>query len=90
MSHRDAFQAFNSHRYFLSLSACEGFGLAPLEAMACGCAVAAFEAGGGSEYMRAGLNCESVGYPDLDALADGLAALISDDEREENRRAGSC
>jgi hypothetical protein len=83
VSHRDAFQAFKSHRYVLSLSACEGFGLVPLEAMACGCAVAAFEAGGGSEYMRAGLNCESVGYPDLDALADGLAALISDDERAE-------
>ena len=83
MNHRDAFESFKSHRYVLSLSPCEGFGLVPLEAMASGCAVAAFEGGGGSEYMRAGLNCESAGYPDLDALADGFAALISDDERAE-------
>lgn len=36
---------------FLALSEREGFGLPPLEAMACGCLVVGFHGGGGREFM---------------------------------------
>jgi hypothetical protein len=42
-----------SSAVFLALSEREGFGLPPLEAMACGCLVVGFHGGGGREFMMA-------------------------------------
>ncbi|MGQ0721748.1 MAG: glycosyltransferase [Candidatus Eiseniibacteriota bacterium] len=77
--HRDLFAPMQAYRYVLSLSGSEGFGLMPLEAMLCGCAVVGFHAHGGKQYMVAGRNCEVVGYPDFDGLVDGLARVATDD-----------
>lgn len=41
---------------FLATGYPEGFGLPPLEAMACGCVVVGFSGGGGLEYMEDGEN----------------------------------
>ncbi len=41
---------------FLATGYPEGFGLPPLEAMACGCVVVGFSGGGGLEYMTHGIN----------------------------------
>ena len=41
-------------RYLVSLSAAEGFGLVPLEAMAMGTTIIGFDGFGGREYMRSG------------------------------------
>ena len=69
------------HRYFLWLSAVEGFGLPPLEAMMCGAAVAGFHGGGGNSYFRSGWkqNALVCGYPDFRRLAALFAKLLTDD-----------
>jgi hypothetical protein len=79
LSQRELLEKMQGYRYVLSLSACEGFGLGPLEAMLCGCAVVGFHALGGKDYMEPGRNCEAVGYPEFAQLADALARILSDD-----------
>jgi hypothetical protein len=81
LPHGEVLKKMNENRYLLSLSACEGFGLQPLEAMACGCAVAGFSGCGGREYMRDGINCEYTEYPDFAGLADRLANLLREPDR---------
>ena len=68
----------SENRYFLSLSAVEGFGLVPLEAMMCGTATVGFH-GCGGDYFRNGENALVCGYPDFRRLADLFAGLLSDD-----------
>jgi hypothetical protein len=65
-----------SVRYLLSLTAAEGFGLVPLEAMAMGTTVVGFDAFGGRHYMRSGQNCLARAYPDIEGVANDLIALI--------------
>jgi glycosyltransferase involved in cell wall biosynthesis len=64
-----------SSAFFLATGFREGFGLPPLEAMACGAIVVGFRAGGGAEYAR-----QENGFwvPDEDtlALADKLIELL--------------
>jgi hypothetical protein len=81
LPHAGVLQEMMKYRYLVSLSACEGFGLQPLEAMACGCAVAGFSACGGKDYMRPGVNCEYADYPDFEGLADQLAGLLKEPDR---------
>lgn len=81
LPHRELLKKMMQSRYLLSLSACEGFGLQPLEAMACGCAVTGFSGCGGREFMRPGINCESTDYPDFSGLADRLADLLRNPDR---------
>jgi glycosyltransferase involved in cell wall biosynthesis len=50
LSEGDVAEAMGKADVFLSLSRLEGFGLAPLEAMAAGCVVAGFTGIGGREY----------------------------------------
>jgi glycosyltransferase involved in cell wall biosynthesis len=83
LSHPELLDRMSRNRYLLSLSPREGFGLAPLEAMAAGCTVVGFHGGGGLEYMRPGENCEVVAYPALEQVADRLGAVIADEARAE-------
>jgi len=76
---------------FLSLSHKESLGLPPLEAMACGCLVAGFHGGGGSEYANA-QNGWWAENGDWKVCVDGLAAALdllqsSGEELEVRRRA---
>lgn len=81
MSHRDLLATMGAHRYFLTLSPCEGFGLLPLEAMACGCTVLGFHGNGGTGYMESGRNCAVVGYPDMEGLCIAVASVLLEEGR---------
>lgn len=61
--------------FFLATGFREGFGLPPLEAMACGAMVVGFRAGGGAEYARQD-NGFWVTDEDTFALADKLIDLL--------------
>ena|SRR5258705_3259523 len=61
--------------FFLATGFREGFGLPPLEAMACGAMVVGFRAGGGAEYARQD-NGFWVTNEDTLALADKLIELL--------------
>jgi len=65
-------------RYLLCLSAAEGFGLVPLEAMALGTLVLGYDGFGGSEYMRNGDNCAVARYADIELVAAQLIAAVRD------------
>lgn len=55
---------FGTARIFISLSAREGLGLPPAEAMASGCYVIGFTGGGGREFMLPEF-CSPIDYPNL-------------------------
>lgn len=61
---------------FISTSWWEGFGLPPLEAMACGCAVITSDSGGVNEYAVAEENCLMFPPKDEDALQKQLCRLV--------------
>ena len=65
-----------SVRYLLMLSAAEGFGLVPLEAMAMDTVVAGYDAFGGRHYMRNGENCLVAPYPEIERVVDALIAAV--------------
>ena len=67
-------------RYFLTLSAAEGFGLVPLEAMALGTVVIGYDGYGGRQYMRAGENCAVAPYPDIDRVIELLIEVVRSPE----------
>jgi len=64
-------------RYLVTLSAAEGFGLVPLEAMAMGTTIIGFDGFGGREYMRPGKNCLVTPYPDIEGVAERLVAALN-------------
>jgi len=68
-------------RHFLALSAAEGFGLVPLEAMALGTTVIGYDGFGGRQYMRPGENCAVAAYPQIERVADLLIAAVEQPER---------
>lgn len=78
-SHHDFRALLGGYRYILALSPLEGFGLIPLEAMAAGCTVVGFHAGGGEDYMRPGQNCDVSRYPLLDDAVTRFAAVLTDE-----------
>ncbi len=63
---------------FVSASWREGFGLPPLEAMACGAPVVLTDSGGVREYARSGENCLMVPVRDPAALAEAMYRVLSD------------
>jgi glycosyltransferase involved in cell wall biosynthesis len=77
LSHTDFLARIGACRYLVSLSAAEGFGLVPLEAMAMGTTVIGFDGFGGREYMRSGKNCLVTRYPDIEGVAEQLAAALN-------------
>jgi glycosyl transferase family 1 len=68
-------------RYLLTLSAAEGFGLVPLEAMAMGTMVIGYDGFGGRHYMRPNENCAVVPFPQIEHVAEQLLDAISNPER---------
>lgn len=52
----DIAEVYNRTNIFISTSWWEGFGLPPLEAMACGCSVISSDSGGVNEYIADGKN----------------------------------
>jgi len=75
---KDIADVMNSSDIYIFTSLWEGFGLPPLEAMGCGCAVVASDAGGISEYAVNGENALIYPPADTDALYDAIVRLIED------------
>jgi glycosyltransferase involved in cell wall biosynthesis len=63
---------------FVSASWREGFGLPPLEAMACGVPVVLTDSGGVREYANSGENCLLVPIREPAALAEAMYRVLSD------------
>lgn len=63
----------------------EGFGLPPLEAMACGAAVIVTDSGGVREYARDGDNCLLVPAGDVAALARAIERVSTEPSASELR-----
>jgi len=81
IAHRELLARIGSVRYLLMLSAAEGFGLVPVEAMALGTIVAGYDAFGGRHYMRTGENCLVAPYPEIERVVDALIAVIDAPDR---------
>jgi glycosyltransferase involved in cell wall biosynthesis len=79
--HRDLLTQLGRFRYFLTLSATEGFGLVPLEAMAMGAVVVGYDGFGGRHYMRPGDNCLVAPHPQIESVAELLIDAMHDSER---------
>jgi hypothetical protein len=82
--HREVLRMLGERRFFVTLSAAEGFGLPALEAMAMGATVVGFDGFGGREYMRPGTNCLVRPFPDVDGVADAIRLFSSDPRRAES------
>jgi L-malate glycosyltransferase len=75
---------YNQSRVFLNSSNLEGFGLACVEAMACGCALVTTSNGGSDDYALHGETALVSEAEDASALADHIASLLVDDETRES------
>ena len=75
----DIATAYSSSDIFISTSWWEGFGLPPLEAMACGCAVICSNSGGVNEFVVTGENCLTFEPKDEDALIKAIMRLANDE-----------
>ncbi|WP_051263119.1 glycosyltransferase family 4 protein [Tuberibacillus calidus] len=71
---------FNRYKYFLTLSETEGFGLMPLEAMACGACVIGYDGSGGRDYFTEDNACV-VPSGDDESLIEKMHALLCDPKR---------
>jgi L-malate glycosyltransferase len=70
---------YNGSRMFLQPSRFEGFGLAAVEAMACGCALVTTDNGGSRDYAVDGETALVSAPGDCEAMASNIVALLSDD-----------
>jgi glycosyltransferase involved in cell wall biosynthesis len=71
---------------FVSASWREGFGLPPLEAMACGAPVVVTNSGGVQEYARHGENCLVTPPRNPQALAEAMLRVLTDTALAERLR----
>jgi len=83
LAQRELLARLGQARYFLTLSAAEGFGLVPLEAMAMGTVAIGYDAFGGRQYFRDGANAFVAPYPDIDGVVERVIAAVADAERAE-------
>ncbi len=77
-SDREISEVFNASDIYIFTSEWEGFGLPPLEAMSCGCAVIASDAKGIREYAVDGENALLYAPGDTGGLKYNLIRLLSD------------
>ena len=77
--HRDVPSLLMAHRLCVLSTHYEGMPLALIEGMAAGCAVVGSAVPGVRETLRDGIDGRLVPENDADALADVLAALLTDD-----------
>lgn len=73
---RDLLARIGAFRYLLTLSAAEGFGLVPLEAMALGTLVVGYDGFGGRHYLRDAENCRVAPYPEIERVAQLLIDAV--------------
>jgi glycosyltransferase involved in cell wall biosynthesis len=71
---------------FLATGYPEGFGLPPLEAMACGCVVVGFSGGGGLEYMENGLNSLVADDGDVSAASEYILSCLDSQSLKDKLR----
>ncbi|HEX6833145.1 MAG TPA: glycosyltransferase family 4 protein [Rudaea sp.] len=79
--HRQLLEQLGRAQCVLFLSAGEGFGLVPLEAMSMGSLVVGYDGFGGREYMRSGENCLVAPYPQVERIAEFLIDVARDPHR---------
>lgn len=72
---------YKSSDIFISTSWWEGFGLPPLEAMACGCAVICSKSGGVNEFAKADENCLMFQPKDEKELKELFLGLLDNKEK---------
>lgn len=72
---------YNRAAVFVHPSVWEGWGLPPMEAMACGCAVVGTDHGGLREFATDAETALLCPPGDVDCLTDAVAALLADDAR---------
>jgi glycosyltransferase involved in cell wall biosynthesis len=70
---------YNSHSIFIFPSLSEGFGLAPIEAMALGLACVTTQTGVGSDWIEDGRHAVVVTMASSEHLARGILKLMEDD-----------
>lgn len=73
-------EAYNHIDIFISTSWFEGFGLPPLEALKCGCAVISSDSKGIDEYAIEGVNCLKFEPKNVEQLKILIEKLILDEE----------
>lgn len=71
----------NRSHIFVSTSWWEGFGLPPLEAMACGSSIIVSDSGGINEYAKKDYNCLIYPPKDTDELLEKLNELVLKEEK---------
>src|SRR5258708_39406932 len=76
LSQRQPAAALAASAVFLASGYPEGFGLPPLEALACGCLVVGFAGRGGREYLRHGENCLLAAEGEVLGAAEQLARAL--------------
>jgi glycosyltransferase involved in cell wall biosynthesis len=86
-SNAELARCFASCDVYVSSSRREGFGLPPLEAMACGAAVVMTDSGGGLEYARDSENCLLVPPAAPQQLADAVIRVLENPDLESHLRA---
>lgn len=72
----DIAHVYQESDIFISTSWWEGFGLPPLEAMACGCAVITSESGGVNEFAVDGVNCLMYEPKNENQLLEKLSVMM--------------
>ncbi|MER2261113.1 MAG: glycosyltransferase [Psychrobacillus sp.] len=73
-------QSYQEADLFLFTSLYEGFGMPPLEAMACGLPVVTTDCGGTREFAIDGYNCLVAEPGDVNRLAEHLEKLLNDNK----------
>lgn len=81
LSQNELIEKMASHKYYLTLSPVEGFGLPAIEAMASGCTVVGFHGWGGKEFFKHNINSMVTSYPKLEEVADFLHEVVTNDEK---------
>ena len=74
-------EIYNTSRVFLCTSLVEGFGLANVEAMACGAALVTTDNGGSRDYALHGETALTAPYGDVVALSSHVVSLLRDDDQ---------